>query len=64
MKRLKAEPEIAFTFVPQIAPGEYPAYCTRAKIYRDRQFRRWVFAAEFDILNDSLINTVAQLTWF
>jgi hypothetical protein len=64
MKRLKAGPEIAFTFVPRIAPGEYPAYCTRAEIYRDRQFRRWVFAAQFDILDDSLVNTVAQFTWY
>lgn len=64
MMRRRAEQEISFKYVPRIPAGEYPAYCREAKIYRDRQFRRWVFVAQFDILDSSLIDTIAQLTWY
>jgi hypothetical protein len=64
MKRRCAEPEISFTYVPRLPAGEYPAYCREAKIYRDRQYRRWVLAAQFDILDSSLISVIARLTWY
>ena len=64
MKRRPAEHEISFRYVPSIPAGEYPAYCREAKIYQDRQFRRWVFVAQFDILDSSLINTIAELSWY
>lgn len=64
MKRSKVDHEIDFHYVPRIPAGKYPAYCREAKVYRDRQFRRWVFVAQFDILDGSLINTLAQLSWY
>jgi hypothetical protein len=66
MKRAphRAAVDISFTYVPRIEAGEYPAYSREAKLYRDRQYRRWVCAVQFDILDSSLINTIAQLTWY
>jgi hypothetical protein len=33
-------------------------------VYRDKGFRRWVCAVQFDILDGSLINVLARLTWY
>jgi hypothetical protein len=64
MTRRKVEHQITFTHVPRIPVGEYPAICREATIYRDKGFRRWVCAVQFDILDGSLINTVTHLTWY
>lgn len=58
------EPEIFWTFTPSIKTGEYPAYCRTAKVYRDGQFKRWVCAVQFDVLDSSLIHVLARLTWY
>ena len=58
------EPEIAWAFVPRIAPGDHPAISRGASVYRDRQFKRWVCAVQFDILSSSLMEVTARLTWF
>jgi hypothetical protein len=63
MKRA-SDPEITWTYSPSLAPGEYPAFCRHAKIYRDRQFKRWVCAVQFDVLESGLVKVLAQLTWY
>ena len=57
-------PEVSWTYTPRIEPGEHHAFSGTAKIYRDRLYKRWVCAVEFNILNDSLIEVVAKLTWY
>ena len=64
-RKRRAEPEISWAFIPRIQPGEYRAFSRSAAIYRDRQFKRWVCAVQFSILNDSLMPEVmARLTWY
>jgi len=50
--------------VPRIEPGEYPAFSRLAKVYFDHHYKRWVCAVQFNILSDSLIDVVAELTWY
>ncbi len=57
-------PEISWTYTPRIEPGEYPAFCRAAKVYRDGQFKRWVCAVQFDVLDSSLMQVIARLTWY
>jgi hypothetical protein len=57
------ENEIGWTFVPRIPPGEYFAYTRSSAIYRDKQFKRWVCAVQFDVLDRSL-DIIARLTWY
>lgn len=57
------EPEVGWNYVPRLTPGEYRAYCRSAKIYRDRGFKRWVCAVQFDVLDGNL-NKLARTTWF
>jgi hypothetical protein len=59
-----AEPEISWRYCARIGPGEYPAYSRSATVYRDRQFKRWVCAVQFDILDGSLTRVLARLTWY
>ena len=61
---LRDEPEVSFTFVPRIPPGEYPAFSRSASIYWDGQFKRWVCAVQFDVMDDSLTEVIARLTWY
>jgi len=60
----KAQPDISWDFVPRIEPGDYPGRSRSATIYRDKQFKRWVCAVQFDILDSSLLEVVARLTWY
>jgi hypothetical protein len=57
-------PEISWTFAARIDPGEYPAYSRSAMVYRDGQFKRWVCAVQFDVLDGSLTRVIARLTWY
>lgn len=59
-----SEPEVTFKTYDHIEPGTYPAYSRSARIYLDAQFHRWVCLVQFDILDDSLTTTIAELTWF
>ena len=59
-----AQPEISWSFVPRIQPGEYPAYSRSASHYFDRQYKRWVCAVQFDVLDGSLTEVRARLTWY
>lgn len=59
-----AEVEITWTHTPRIDPGEYPAFCRSANIYRDGQFKRWVCAVQFDVLTSDISEVLARLTWF
>jgi hypothetical protein len=62
--RRRAQPEISWTFVPRLEPGDYPAYSRSAAVYRDRQFKRWVCAVQFNIMSSSLLDVIARLTWY
>jgi hypothetical protein len=33
-------------------------------VYRDGQFKRWVCAVQFDVLDGSLTRVIARLTWY
>jgi hypothetical protein len=57
-------PVIEWAYRPRIPPGEYPAISRKASIYRDKQFKRWVCAVQFDIVDSQAMNTIARLTWF
>lgn len=57
-------PEISWVFAPRLDPGEYPAYSRSSKVYRDGQFKRWVCAVQFDVLDDSLTEVLARVTWY
>jgi hypothetical protein len=59
----RVEPEIFWTYSPRLEPGEYQAYCRSAEMYRDGQFKRWVCAVQFDVL-DSGLEVIARLTWY
>jgi|ERR1019366_8374788 hypothetical protein len=63
-KQKHAEPKISWTPRDRIAPGNYPAFSHRAKIYRDPMFKRWSCAVAFSITDDSLTQTIARLAWF
>jgi hypothetical protein len=64
IRRRRQPPEISWTFRARIDPGEYPAYCRSATVYRDGQFKRWVCAVQFDVLDASLTRVIARLTWY
>lgn len=59
-----SRPEVTFKTYDRIAPGTYPAYSRSGRIYLDKMYHRWQCLIHFDILDDSLITTIAQLTWF
>jgi hypothetical protein len=58
------QPEISWRYAPRIETGQYPAYSRSAKVYRDRQFKRWVCAVQFDVTDRSLVHVLARLTWY
>lgn len=60
----RVEPEIQWAFTPRMEPGNYPAYCRSAQIYRDAQFKRWVCAVQFDVLDGNRIDVLGRLTWY
>jgi hypothetical protein len=64
LARFRRDPEVSFTAAPQIKPGTYVAYCRSAALYRDGQFKRWVCAVQFDVLDSSGINVLARVTWY
>jgi hypothetical protein len=61
---VRNRPEISWTYQERLEPGEYPAYSRSARVYRDRQFKRWVCAVQFDLFEESLMNVMARLTWY
>jgi hypothetical protein len=63
-RRERPPPEISWTFTARVDPGVYPAYSRSAAVYRDRQFKRWVCAVQFDVLDGSLTQVIARLTWY
>jgi hypothetical protein len=58
------EPEITWTHIPRLDPGEYPAYSRSAKIVWDGHYKRWYCAVQFDVLSEDLAEIRAELTWF
>src|SRR5438445_4097916 len=60
----RPEPEIAWHHSDRIEPGSYYAFSRSARVYRDRQFKRWVCDVQFDILDVALTNVLTQVTWY
>lgn len=60
----RVEPEISWRYCHRIEPGEYRAHSRSSRVYVDGYFHRWVCAVQFDVLNDSLIDVLARLTWY
>ena len=60
----RTEPEISWDYTPRLEPGEYPAIARSSSIYWDKQFKRWVCAVQFEILDDSRTQLIARLTWY
>lgn len=58
------QPEIGWTLADRIPPGEYHAYSRSVRVYRDPQFKRWVCAVQFDVLDETLLKRLARVTWF
>jgi hypothetical protein len=61
---MRRQPEVSWAYIPRIQPGDYPAFSRSSAIYRDRQFKRWVCAIQFDVLSNSLVDVVGRLTWY
>jgi hypothetical protein len=62
--RPRTEPTIDWVHTPHLTPGNYRARSRCAAAYWDRQFRRWVCAVQFDIFDDSLLETLGRCTWY
>ncbi len=58
------DPEVTWKTYDHIAPGTYPAYSRSARIVRDSHYKRWLCLVQFDILDDALVDSIAQLAWF
>lgn len=63
-KQQLEEPEISSRSYDHIQPGEYTGYCRSVKTYFDSHWRRWVCQSQWDIVDDSRMNTLAQITKF
>jgi hypothetical protein len=63
-KQRRGNPKVSWRYCERIEPGEYPGYSRSTKIYRDGEFKRWVCAVQFDILDESLTKIIARLTWY
>ena len=59
-----AEPEITFTYCDRLEPGEHLGYCRAAKVYRDRQFQRWICLLQFDVRSEDLLRVIGRVTMF
>lgn len=59
------EPAVEWVEYPRLEPGDYPAYCKRAKWYWEPGFKRWTCILLFDVLKegqDSSLGTIPM--WF
>ena len=63
-KQQQSEPEISSRSYDHIQPGEYTGFCRSVKTYFDSHWRRWVCQSQWDIVDDSRMNTLAQITKF
>jgi hypothetical protein len=58
MKKDIEEPGVVWGEYDRLEPGDYPAFCKRAKWYWDPSYKRWTCMLLFDVLgpnsNDSL----------
>jgi len=50
------EPAVEWADYPRLEPGDYPAYCKRAKWYWEPGFKRWTCILLFDVLRKSSQN--------
>ena len=62
--RVVPEPEIAYYRADRLEPGEYPAFSRKAQTFRDRVFRRWICAVQFDVRSDDLLSVLGRVTLF
>jgi hypothetical protein len=60
----RIEPNIDFHYVPRFEPGPHRSYSRSAKIYRDKNYKRWVCAVQFDVLAENSDEVLGRVTWF
>lgn len=53
------EPRIEWVEYPRIEPGEYSAYCTWVKQYRDPGMHRWTCLLRWNVLTEDLLIVIA-----
>jgi hypothetical protein len=59
------EPAVEWTEYPRIKPGDYPAFCKRARWYWEPGFKRWTCILFFDVLTEGLQDTLGTIPmWF
>ena len=56
--------EIEFDYRDRFEPGEYPAYCRATKVWRDKQYRRWICTLQFDVRTEDLLQVIGRVTMF
>ena len=59
------EPAVEWADYPRLEPGDYPAYCKRAKWYWDPGFNRWTCILLFDALAEGGQRSLGTIPmWF
>jgi hypothetical protein len=59
------EPAVEWADYPRLEPGDYPAYCKRAKWYWEPGFKRWTCILLFDVLRKSSQTSLGTVPmWF
>lgn len=48
----------------RIEPGEYSAFCTWAKSYRDGGFKRWTCLLRFEVFSGDGMRVIARVPWW
>ena len=64
MPQIAREPEISYQRLDRLEPGTYSAYCRKAQTFRDRVYRRWICAVQFDVMSDDLLRVIGRVTLF
>ncbi len=59
------EPAVQWAEYPRIVPGDYRAYCKRAKWYWEPGFKRWTCILLFDVLLEGQSDSLGTIPmWF
>ena len=59
------EPAVEWADYPRLEPGDYPAYCKRAKWYWEPGFKRWTCILLFDVLKEDQNGSLGTIPrWF
>jgi hypothetical protein len=62
---IQGESAVDWSSYPRLMPGNYPAYCKRAKWYWDPGYKHWVCLLLFDVLSERLDHSLGIIPmWF